>query len=297
MPVYNSRSSLSPSELVIMVTEQSQTRQSANGRTQQARRYLMCRPTYFEVTYSINPWMRLEETVDRELAVKQWSALRDVYLQLGHKVELIEPVEGLPDMVFAANGGLVIGGHAVGPRFVHEERQAESVPFLDWFKSDGLTTQAPSHEMEGEGDYLVVGDHLLAGFGFRSDPLASAEVQEYFGRPVINLRLIDPRYYHLDTALAVLSDTEIAYLPSAFSPGSRRVIEMLFPDAIEASAADAEAFGLNAVSDGLNVVIAAGATELIEQLSRRGFVPWPVELSELKKAGGGAKCCTLELRS
>ena len=272
------------------------TQGSPAGRASRPRRYLMCPPAYFDVTYSINPWMRLDDAVDKDAALKQWSTLRDLYLDLGHVVELIEPVAGLPDMVFAANGGLVIDGRAIGASFVHGERQPEAAAYLDWFHRDGLTVQAPSHVMEGEGDYLLVGDWVLAGFGFRSDPRASAEIQEYFGRPVISLELVDPRYYHLDTALAVLTDSQIAYLPDAFSAGSRKVIDMLFPDAIKACAKDAEAFGLNAVSDGCNVVVAADATSLIEQLASRGFVAHPVDLSEFRKAGGGAKCCTLELR-
>jgi N-dimethylarginine dimethylaminohydrolase len=54
-------------------------------------------------------------------------------------------------------------------------------------------------------------------------------------------------------------------------------------------------FGVNAVSDGRHVVLAQQATGLADQLSQRGFVPIGVDLSELLKAGGGAKCCALEL--
>jgi N-dimethylarginine dimethylaminohydrolase len=44
------------------------------------------------------------------------------------------------------------------------------------------------------------------------------------------------------------------------------------------------------------VVLACQATELAKSLFSRGFTPVPVDMSELLKAGGGAKCCTLELR-
>ena len=44
-------------------------------------------------------------------------------------------------------------------------------------------------------------------------------------------------------------------------------------------------------------VLAEQATGLARQLAARGFKPVPLDLSELRKAGGGAKCCTLELRS
>ncbi|WP_245160120.1 hypothetical protein [Blastococcus sp. CT_GayMR20] len=155
----------------------------------------------------------------------------------------------------------------------------------------------PVHVNEGEGDFLVVGELVLAGTGFRTDPGAHTEVQELFGIPVISLQLVDPRFYHLDTALAVLDDRTVAYYPEAFSPGSRGVLQRLFPDAVLASEADAVVLGLNAVSDGRHVVLPSAAVGLMEQLRERGYEPIGVDLSELLKAGGSVKCCTLEIRA
>ena len=66
----------------------------------------------------------------------------------------------------------------------------------------------PAFVNEGEGDLLVAGPPddrvLLAGTGFRTDPRAHAEAAAVLGCPVLPLELVDPRFYHLDTALAVL---------------------------------------------------------------------------------------------
>jgi N-dimethylarginine dimethylaminohydrolase len=265
------------------------------------RRYLMCRPTYFAVDYAINPWMDPTAPVDVERAVRQWTALRDTYLDLGHTVDEITPIPGLPDMVFAANGATVIDGIAYGAQFRYPERAAEAPAYLNWLSEAGFETQEAKSVNEGEGDLLLNGRFLLAGTGFRTDLAAHAEAQEVFGRPVITLQLVDPRFYHLDTALTVLKNSEgdgnIAYFPEAFSPSSRRVLAQLYPDAIIARSADATVLGLNAVSDGRHVVLPVQARGLARQLSERGFVPVPVDLSELLKAGGGPKCCTLEVRS
>ena len=267
------------------------------ARTARARRYLMCPPTHFRVDYSINPWMDPGAPVDRSLAVSQWKALRDVYLALGHSVELIEPLAELPDMVFSANGATVIDGRALVARFRHDERAPEGPAYLDWFRARGYEGVATSrHVSEGEGDYLTAGAWLLAGTGFRTDRRAHAEAQEFFARPVIGLTLVDPRYYHLDTALAVLDERTIMYYPAAFSAGSRAVLEELFEVTIEASDEDAAVFGLNAISDGRHVVLPAAATGLIEALRRHAFEPIGVDMSEFLKAGGSVKCCTLELR-
>lgn len=274
------------------------TESAVGERVARPRRYLMCPPEHFAVSYAINPWMDVTLGVDRTLAMRQWETLRATYLALGHEVELITPQPGLPDMVFAANGGLVVEGRALGARFTHAERRPEGPAYLAWLTGAGLKDVAePVHVNEGEGDFLVVGDLVLAGTGFRTDPGAHHEVQELFGIPVLSLQLVDPRFYHLDTALAVLDDTDVAYYPEAFSPGSLAVLQRLFPEAVLANEQDATVLGLNAVSDGLNVVLPSAATDLADQLRARGYNPVGVDLSELLKAGGSVKCATMEIRA
>ncbi|HEY1174571.1 MAG TPA: arginine deiminase-related protein [Phytomonospora sp.] len=257
----------------------------------------MCRPVHFDVTYSINPWMRPEVATDPGLAVKQWTQLRDLYVELGHTVVEIEPLPGLPDMVFAANGATVVNGRVLGARFRYPERGPEGPAYLSWFRGNGYTeVREPEFVNEGEGDFLVAGGRILAGTGFRTDPRSHREAEDFFGLPVLGLTLVDDSYYHLDTALAVLSEDEIMYYPEAFSAESRALLRELYPDAITATANDAAAFGLNAVSDGRHVVLPEAAAHLVDALLDRGFDPICVDLSELLKAGGSAKCCTLELR-
>jgi N-dimethylarginine dimethylaminohydrolase len=261
------------------------------------RRYLMCEPRYFAVQYAINPWMDPSVPVDTELAVQQWRGLLDTYRRLGHDVAQIDPVDGLPDMVFAANGATVANNRVYGAKFLHAERAAEGPAYLTWFRAAGFDTHDAQYVNEGEGDLLVADSRLLAGTGFRTDPAAHTEAGEALGLPVVTLELVDPRYYHLDTALCVLAPDEIAYFPGAFSPSSQAVLRDLYPNAIIATAADAAVLGLNAVSDGYHVVLPAEAVGLAATLLARGYQPVPVQLSELRKAGGGPKCCTLELRA
>ena len=267
-------------------------------RSARPRHYLMCRPTYFEVSYAINPWMDPDVPVDLKRAMRQWEGLRDTYRRLGHTVSFIEPVRGLPDMVFAANGALVVDGKVLGASFRNPQRQAEGPAYLRWMEEDDTFAEFATTESvnEGEGDFLDLGDVILAGTGFRTERKAHVEAQEFFGKPVISLTLVDPRFYHLDTAIAVLGDHDIAWYPPAFSPGSCAVLTRMFPDAIVATDADAMTFGLNAVSDGRHVVLPEDSVDMIEALAARGYEPVPVQMSEFRKSGGGPKCCTLELR-
>ncbi|MDZ4232399.1 MAG: arginine deiminase-related protein [Dietzia sp.] len=264
-------------------------------RTARPRRYVMAAPNFFTVEYVINPWMDTSTPVDAGRALTQWEALRRTYTDLGHTVELVDPVAGLPDMVYAANGGLIVDGKAVVARFAHAERTGESVAHAEWMARNGYLPVETRHVNEGQGDLLVVGSIILAGHGFRTDRRAHDEIAEHLGMPVIGLELVDPRFYHLDTALAVLDDDTIAYYPPAFAERSRAKLIELFPDAIEVSSADAYVLGLNVVSDGLNVVLPAAATGFAEQLRQAGFLTFGVDLSELLKGGGSVKCCTLEV--
>lgn len=287
-----------------MTAEQAPVSNPAVAPVRTARRLhlLVTRPTYFDVVYSINPWMHVDVDTDAALAMRQWENLVDTFRGLGHDVQICEGAPGLPDMVFAANAGTVIDGVAVPAKFSTDKRAGEEGPYTDWFLAHVGRVVEPTLVNEGEGDLLWTGRLLLAGSGFRTDPLAHNEVAEALGVPLVPLKLVDPSFYHLDTALAVLSTASdgsaetIAYYPGAFSAGSQSALRRLYPDAIVASRADAEWFGLNAVSDGRNVVIPEQAPTFARQLAERGFVPVPVDVSEFRKAGGGAKCCTLILR-
>jgi arginine dihydrolase len=261
-----------------------------------ARSYLMCPPDYFTVQYAINPWMSTDHLVDQVLARRQWDRLREAYLSLGHTVHLIEPQPGLPDMVFAANGATVIAGRVLGARFRHPERHPEGTAYMDWFRVNGYPVTEPAAVNEGEGDIVFAGDSVIAGYGFRSDQAVAAELEALFGLPVISVRLTDPRFYHLDTALLVLDENTAAYYPAAFDQAGQAALAARFGELIEAKPADAEVLGLNGLSDGRSVVLPAQAESLAAEIETAGFRVLPIDLSEFRKSGGGPKCCTLELR-
>ncbi len=272
-------------------------------RTPTKRTVLMCRPNYFTVVYRINPWMDPQLPTDTALAVSQWEVLYRTYLDLGFDVHLIDPIEGLPDMVYAANGGFVIDNIAYGASFTYPERQPEGPAYMQWFADNGFDVRVPENINEGEGDFLLVGDRILAGTGFRSASNSHEEIGRIYDREVITLNLVNPSFYHLDTAIAVLDPdplpgqtANIAYLESAFDDESLLKLKQLFPDAIIATEEDAAVLGLNSYSDGYNVVIASRAKDFEAQLREHGYNPIGVDLSELLLGGGGVKCCTLELR-
>lgn len=273
---------------------------AAPARSPRTRSYVMCRPTEFTVEYAINPWMDPSRPVDRARAMRQWEGLVATYRSLGHRVEEVDPLPGQPDMVFAANGALVVGEVAYGSQFRFPERTAEAAAFATWWRDRGVDVVPASHPAEGEGDFLVLGHVVLAGTGFRTSLAAHVEVATVIDRPFVTLELVDPLFYHLDVALGVLDDgrgdapADIAYYPGAFSAHSRRTLRELFPDALLVGRDEALTLGLNLVSDGRHVVLPHDASALAARLTHRGYEPVPVELSEFRTSGGSVKCCTME---
>ncbi|MCW2811378.1 MAG: N-Dimethylarginine dimethylaminohydrolase [Friedmanniella sp.] len=263
----------------------------------------MCPPTFFDVTYAINPWMDPSVPVDSGRALAQWSALVQTYRAYGHRVDLLPAQEGLVDMVFAANGAIVVDGHVLPARFASTQRSAEAAVHTAWHRENGDLYAArglavPTAVNEAEGDFAVLRDRVLAGHGFRTSPDAHAELAAVTGREVLSLELVDSRFYHLDVALTVLDDEtdHIAYYPPAFSESSRRLLATRFPDAVLADTDDALAFGLNCVSDGRHVFVPAAAQAFADTLATAGYEPVLVDLSELLLGGGSVKCCTQEIR-
>lgn len=260
---------------------------------------VMCSPDYFDIEYEINPWMHKDNQVVPELAHQQWDNLKSIYSdKFGWDVKLIGPVEKLPDMVFTANGALVIDGKVALPTFRSPDRQPETAYFRKWFEDNGYSEfLTPKYDFEGEGDALVWNDNIFIGYPWRSELPAHAEIADFFGKNVVSLQMTDARFYHLDTCLTIVNSQTIALWPEAFTKEALIKLHNLVPNIIEASLDDALAYGLNAMSDGNRIVLSDKATGLIDKYREMNLDVVPTPISEFQKSGGGVKCLTLELRN
>jgi lysine-ketoglutarate reductase/saccharopine dehydrogenase-like protein (TIGR00300 family) len=262
-------------------------------------RILMCPPHHYDVDYVINPWMEGNiHRSSRERAEAQWNDLYQILKQHAI-VDLVEPQQGWPDMVFTANAGLVLEKTVVLSRFFHPERQGEEPFFQQWFEQQGYTVQTlpKSLPFEGAGDALLdrAGRWLWAGYGFRSELDSHSYLAKWLDIEVLSLRLIDSRFYHLDTCFCPLLDGYLLYYPPAFDIYSNRLIELRVPPEkrIPLDEVDAINFACNAVNVD-RVVVMNQASERLKQLLRdRGFTVVETPLTEFLKAGGAAKCLTL----
>lgn len=262
---------------------------------------LMCMPKLYEVSYVINPWMRGNLGRSSQLrAMQQWKVLYDALLPLAN-IHLIEQVAGSPDMVFTANAGLARGGIVAISSFYHQERQEEEKHFRRWFAEAGYSVVDLPREtpFEGEGDALFSSDgsRLWVGYGTRTFETSHGVLRSLWDAEVVGLRLIDPRFYHLDTCFAPLDDGSLLYFPPAFDAVSlARIEEFYSPERRTAvGEMDAVRFACNAVNIGRTIVLSRISAELERTLCDRGFDVVQVELDEFLKAGGAAKCLVMKL--
>lgn len=261
------------------------------------RRYLMCPPDHFSVAYEINPWMRAEVVADPDRAHDQWETLVRTLRDAGAEVEVLEPVPGLPDLVFTANAGIVNGDQFVPARFRHAERQGETVHDVEWFAAHGYRVDElpPDVRHEGAGDALPFGPVLLSGYRFRSDAASHAELSRITGAAVRSVELVDARLYHLDLTFCPLDGRRAMVAPLGWDRYGLRVLDSLVPEPLVLEDDEALAFSANSVVVGTTVVMPRCPPRVGRILEGWGFEPVECDVSEFLKAGGGCRCLTLSI--
>lgn len=279
---------------------------------------LMCygRLEYPKKYGKINLWMEERHTIDPVLAEIQWGNLRQCIEYYDGKIKYIEPQKEFPDMIFTRNAGLVLppfGGEPQKKRvilssFNNKERQGEREFYKKWFEKNGFEViMLPMGAVfEGGGEAIFWKDQLFFGYGFRA-PIDTACHLEYalieacVDADVVSLKLVDERFYHLDTAfMPIRGDGEktqdvLVYYPGAFDKKALEIIASLPIERIKVTEQDACMFGCNLLAFGNNIIIAKGTTTLVPALKEKGFASLEFAMDEIKKGGGSAYCMTLNL--
>jgi len=256
---------------------------------------LVCRPSFYGIEYEINPWMHLKTEVNRNKAIEQWNNLCDRLKEYGAKLHNIRPQEGLPDMVFTANGGLYLEDQnmLVLSKFRHEERAKESWWFHEFFLNRKTKVFITANDFEGAGDALFLGDTLIAGYGFRSDLQAYKEIRPFLAKDPKIVQLVNPSFYHLDTCFCPLDNHDYMIFPNAFNDDGLAEIRSLGGNEIVVPELEAKRFACNAVQLGKFVLLPSDCPETSQKLQNAGYIPIAIHVSEFIKAGGACKCLTL----
>jgi N-dimethylarginine dimethylaminohydrolase len=259
---------------------------------------VMCPPTYFDVEYSINPWMDTANRVDRGLAFEQWHALVEVLEGLGDEISVVEAAPGLPDMTFAGDAGLVWRRRFVPSNFRHPERRGEVDHFLRWFEASGFEIAPMPDDVffEGLGDVVFHDGAAFVGYGPRSDERAIERLREIVPELEVvgRLSIVDDRYFHLAMALGFIDRETVVYHEPAFTPESVEALRRAVPRAIAVGDEDANSYFAcnNLVVDG-SVILDNCTPGLRADLGAAGYEVITCDMSEFKKSGGSLRCLVL----
>ena len=259
----------------------------------------MCSPNNFHVKYVINPWMEGNvSSLNTIEAEKQWNDLLGI-IRGYINVEVIEFDAKLPDIVFIANAGLLIGNKCLVSTFRHKERHDESKLWYACFQEYGYTTHILPSDIyfEGEGDALYDPHRkcIWAGYGKRSSQESHSLVSRFFDIEVVPIELIDDHFYHLDTCFSVLSSGDIMYVPELLSQESLEHINKRIPlsKQIHITRKEAIAFTCNAVVINDTIICNNASERVLALLQKKGFSVVTTPLTEFMKAGGSSKCLVL----
>ncbi len=282
----------------------------AMGREAPVQGALMCPPEHFDVIDVRNVHMAQHiGSIDHAEARRQWNALVDTIESIGLQVHPLVPHPGEVDAVFTANPSLVsIDGSgkpvAVLGRMSHPNRQAESHNHRQLIEELGIRCLEIDTELpgtwEGNGDTLLhPGRSLLwCGEGPRSSVQLHLEVGRMLGHQVALLKLPDPCFYHLDTALAMIDEDRAAVVPAAFDRDGIALLESAFDHLIEVDEEEArDRLACNMwCPDRQHVLLPAGAPITAARLAEQGLKVLEVETGEFLKSGGSVFCMRQEFR-
>lgn len=265
------------------------------------RRILMCKPLYYDVIHpNLNVHMNMKRPVDKSIAMMQYWNLTNLLRNNNCDVQYINPQPNLVDMVFAANGGLIYppNNTAIVSKFRAIPRQKETQHWNVYLRDLGYNIKIPQNFFEGQGDALFSHNYnkLWYGHGFRTDSRVENELKEFLPKvDVKSLKLIDSKYYHLDTCFCVINEENAMYIPHAFDDESVDKIKGSFSKLITVEGKDAENFACNAININDLVIMHNASSELKDNLINTfGVKVIENNMSEFMKSGGSSKCCVLE---
>lgn len=261
------------------------------------KKILLCPPTFYDIEYEINPWMDVENKVDKRKALEEYKELKSAYQSLGAEVLEIKPVNGLPDMVYAANLGFPLGNKFALSNFRYEQRRKEAVFAKEYFeKLDFEIVKLPeSVYFEGQGDLLTVGGKFFIGWGKRSSKEAKDILNNKLGIEFIDFELKDPYFYHLDMSLGPLDSKTALVNFRSFTQEGLSKLKSEFTNIIEITEEDNKFMACNLVVVDKTVVIARGISDKLKgDIKKHGFDVVEIPMDEYRKGGGSIKCLTLE---
>lgn len=279
---------------------------------EEPRKVLLCPPDFYNIQTAENVYMKNHiGKVDKKKSHRQWESLFSHYLQLKYRkiiddVLVIPAADELQDMVFCANQTFpwVTSEKekiVLMSNMKSASRQKEVPYFENFFTTSGYKAVYLKSKKcwEGMGDTIPHPFKMLlyGGYGHRSEPITFDEISKMLNLPILTLRLVNEKYYHLDTCFLPLDENTVFICKEAFDEEGIKTITHNFSNVIFIPDNEAEKyFSLNAhcINDKKTnsriAVIQEGCKLTIKHLEKYGYEILETDTSEFMKSGGSVFC-------
>lgn len=254
----------------------------------------------FQVAWEINPHMRIG-AVNSSLAIEQHENFLAAMRDAGAKLIEVPFLHGIFDSVFAKDNVVVISENdelkGILARPSTDQRKPEQELRKVQLECLGVKVECESGEHLEGGDIILLPsrEKIFFGYGQRSAFKAIADLRNFLDYEVVPLELVDPYFFHLDTALnfVEVNGKTIAFAyPKAFSELAWDYL-CHDPDiscVVEVSRDEAQLFGLNWVEVGNKVILGSDVPNISRLLRSLGKNVIVSQLDQFQLAGGSAAC-------
>jgi len=261
------------------------------------KKLLLCPPTFYDIRYEINPWMDVDDKIDKAKALEEYNTLTYAYDQLGIAYDELGCVEELPDQVFTTDLGHAENNIFIKANFKYPERQQEAGIAEDYFRTKGFEIKTMPDDVYFEGgDLLKIQDTYIFGYGKRSSKEAATHLSEMLGKKILSIELPDEYFYHLDTCVAPLNAETALVNEQALTEEGLTAIRKQFKTIISTTQSDNKNFACNLVTLENDLIMTQGiSNELKDTLTQKGFRIITVPMSQYLKGGGSVHCVSMEI--
>lgn len=283
--------------------KQRNTKNKSVKQWDRVKKVLMCPPKYFRIEFKINPYMDPNDPkkqVNPQIAWKEWRNLYSTIKNMGIEIDLLQPIKGIPDLVFPADMGFVVNPKisrktVVLSNFKWSERQKETYYYEQYLKKNKYKIiKLPKH-ISFEINIRETDNFYLLGYGIRNDKEGIRYLRKYFDKPVYALKLVSPWFYHLSCALAVLNNDTVMYYPKAFDDKSVKLLDKLFKNKIILTKKEALNLAGNCIVMNNKIVINYMTPRLRKIFNKLNLNFIEISVGEFIKAGGAINCMVFVL--
>ncbi|MBM6618669.1 dimethylarginine dimethylaminohydrolase family protein [Bacillus suaedaesalsae] len=244
--------------------------------------------------YSINGESH-KVTIKLDQAMSQHGEFTRILKEQGIEVLYLPSIKQFTEGVFTRDIAYTLGTELFISKMAHPPRTGEEEILIEMLDERGI----PHHDLmkdhiEG-GDVLIDGSTIYVGISNRTSQQSADHLQKLLPQyEVISLPFSD-EFLHLDCLFNIISPTEAILYPGEFGPEKEGLLRERY-EIIEVSSEEQKTLGTNVLSIGEKKIISQPMNENVNrQLRNRGYEVILIDFSEIIRAGGAFRCCSLPL--